>query len=159
MVLWACTVWQVPAGERVAKSFKRHQRCPHHQYEETNTSTTWYMVNLRRESTIRYEGVMTIQLEECYLEELVRIVSQFVDTDVWKPVIFGSRASGRAREFSDIDLGFIGSEKLPGKVEAQLWAALDDSDIPYVVDIVDMSLASQDFLALAREHMEYLPVA
>ncbi len=102
---------------------------------------------------------MTIQLEECYLEELVRIVSQFVDTDVWKPVIFGSRASGRAREFSDIDLGFIGSEKLPGKVEAQLWAALDDSDIPYVVDIVDMSLASQDFLALAREHMEYLPVA
>ncbi|MCL4434930.1 MAG: nucleotidyltransferase domain-containing protein [Actinobacteria bacterium] len=117
------------------------------------------MVELHRELTVQHEEVVTIQLEERYLEELVRIVGQYVDTDVWQPVIFGSRASGRAQRFSDIDLGFIGSKELPGNVQAKLWAALDDSDIPYVVDIVDMSASSQDFLAVAREHMEYLRIA
>ena len=84
---------------------------------------------------------------------LKTIVNKEVDTDAWRPVVFGSRANGRAHKFSDIDLGFIGSEPLPQGVETRLWEALDESDIPYVVDIVDLTTTQPEFRQVAEQHM------
>jgi len=100
-----------------------------------------------------YNAGMTVQLEKPYLKALKAIVAEQVDTNTWQPVIFGSRGSGRAQKFSDIDLGFIGDKPLPAKVEVGLWEALDDSDIPYVVDIVDLSAVQPEFRALAEQTM------
>ncbi len=88
---------------------------------------------------------MGLQLEDYYLEELRRIVARYVDIDEWHPVIFGSRANGTAHKFSDIDIGFIGTKPLPFSVRSRLWNALDDSNIPYMVDIVDLSAATTEF--------------
>ena len=99
---------------------------------------------------------MGLQLEDCYLEELRRIVVRYVDTDEWRPVIFGSRANGTARKFSDIDIGFIGTKPLPFSVKSRLWNALDDSDIPYVVDIVDLSVATAEFRRIVEQSKVYL---
>ncbi|MGH7195716.1 MAG: nucleotidyltransferase domain-containing protein [Candidatus Saccharimonadales bacterium] len=99
---------------------------------------------------------MAVQLETNYLNDLRRIVEGCVDTSVWRPVIFGSRASGKARKFSDIDLGFIGDKPLPQSTKMRLWEALDDSDIPYVVDIVDLANTQADFKAVATQHIENL---
>lgn len=96
---------------------------------------------------------MALQLEEPHLKALKAIVSKQVDTTAWQPVIFGSRASGRAHKFSDIDLGFIGSTPLPSGVKMRLWEALDDSDIPYVVDIVDLTTTQADFRHVAEQAM------
>lgn len=89
------------------------------------------------------------QLEPKYLEELRGIVHSNVDTRRWKPVIFGSRATGQARKTSDIDIGLIGPEKLPDEVHAKLWDELDKSDIPYVMEIVDVSQTKPEFREIA----------
>jgi len=97
---------------------------------------------------------MALQLEQPYLEMLKTIVNKQVDTAQSRPVIFGSRATGRAHKFSDIDLGFVGPKPLPRNIQTQLWLALDESDIPYVVDIVDLSVAQADFKEVAEQAME-----
>jgi uncharacterized protein len=96
---------------------------------------------------------MPVQLEEPHLKALRTIVAEQVDTATWQPVVFGSRASGRAQQFSDIDLGFIGPVPLPERIQAQLWDALDESDIPYVVDIVDLTTAGAEFRQVAEQAM------
>jgi uncharacterized protein len=96
---------------------------------------------------------MALQLEPKYLDELTSIVRKHVDARTWQPVIFGSRARGTAQKFSDVDLGFVGPQPLPVHIKTALWEALDDSDIPYVVDIVDLQSASAEFRELAEKEM------
>jgi predicted nucleotidyltransferase len=98
-----------------------------------------------------YTEIMALRLEEPYLSMLRRIVGEQIDTNRWQPVIFGSRAQGRGHRFSDIDLGFIGKEPLPTALQTRLWDALDESDIPYVVDIVDLSSAQPEFKQVAEQ--------
>ncbi|HEY1835298.1 MAG TPA: nucleotidyltransferase domain-containing protein [Candidatus Saccharimonadales bacterium] len=99
---------------------------------------------------------MAVQLEQKYLNELLTIVRAHVDVRTWRPVIFGSRARGTAQRFSDVDLGFVGSQPLPQKMKTELWEALDDSDIPYVIDIVDLSSVSPELRELAGKEMVQL---
>lgn len=96
---------------------------------------------------------MALQLDQKYLDEMLAIVREQVDTRMWRPVLFGSRARGTAQRFSDIDLGFVSSKPLPERVKTALWEALDDSDIPYVVDIVDMQSVSPELRQLAEKEM------
>ncbi len=99
---------------------------------------------------------MSISVEEKYLKELREIVIANVDVSKWQPVVFGSRINGASRRYSDIDLGFKGSSPMPISMIAKLWNAFDDSDIPYVVDIVEISLVNKEFLKEALSEMENL---
>jgi predicted nucleotidyltransferase len=62
---------------------------------------------------------------------------------VW---LFGSRSTGNAKKFSDIDLlidtGFI----IPLKKITELNLAFEESNLPYKVDIVDAAAISEPFL-------------
>jgi predicted nucleotidyltransferase len=98
-----------------------------------------------------YTKIMALLLEEPYLSMLRRIVAEQIDTRHWQPVIFGSRAQGRGHRFSDIDLGFVGDEPLPAALQTRLGDALDESDIPYVVDIVDLTTAQPEFKQVAEQ--------
>lgn len=49
---------------------------------------------------------------------------------------FGSRVSGRAKPHSDLDLVVMGEEPIPDPVLAELNADLDDSNLPFRVDVV-----------------------
>ena len=55
-------------------------------------------------------------------------------TKVW---VFGSRATGRARRYSDLDLAIDAGRPLTLDEIAGLTEAFSDSDLPYKVDIVD----------------------
>jgi predicted nucleotidyltransferase len=55
-------------------------------------------------------------------------------TKVW---VFGSRATGRARRYSDLDLAIDAGRPLTLDEIAGLAEAFSDSDLPYKVDIVD----------------------
>jgi len=54
---------------------------------------------------------------------------------VW---VFGSRATGRARRGSDLDLAIDIGQVLPSKTDYDLQFAFEDSDLPWTVDMVDM---------------------
>lgn len=64
------------------------------------------------------------------------------DYTVWA---FGSRAIGRAKQYSDLDLAISGGKPLGIDLIAQLAEAFGESDLPYKVDIVDWTTASEAF--------------
>jgi predicted nucleotidyltransferase len=51
--------------------------------------------------------------------------------------VFGSRATGRARRYSDLDVAIDAGRSLMLDEEARLADAFCDSDLPYRVDLVD----------------------
>lgn len=53
---------------------------------------------------------------------------------VW---VFGSRATGRARRHSDLDLALDCGRRLTLDERARLAEAFSDSDLPYRIDILD----------------------
>jgi predicted nucleotidyltransferase len=55
-------------------------------------------------------------------------------TKAW---VFGSRATGRARRYSDLDPAIDSGRQLTLDETARLSAAFSDSDLPYRVDFVD----------------------
>ncbi len=60
--------------------------------------------------------------------------------------VFGSRATGRAQKYSDVDIALMGEAPIPPKVISTLAEAFEESSIPYFVDIVDCAKASDKLL-------------
>lgn len=63
--------------------------------------------------------------------------------------VFGSRATGRSRPSSDIDLVFFGA--VDERDRTDIWADLEESDLRVTVDIVMYDELSNDRL---REHID-----
>jgi type I restriction enzyme S subunit len=62
-----------------------------------------------------------------------------------KVYAFGSRAKWTAKEFSDLDICLKGPERLPSKVINAIAEELEDSDLPYKVDVIDWHAISPSF--------------
>ncbi len=63
-------------------------------------------------------------------------------TRVW---VFGSRATGRARRYSDLDLAIDAGRRLTLDETATLAETFSDSDLPYRVDVVDWHAINDRF--------------
>ncbi len=63
-------------------------------------------------------------------------------TRVW---VFGSRAKGTARKYSDLDLLIDIGEKLPEQTKTELAVDFEESELPYKVDVVDWNNISDEF--------------
>jgi uncharacterized protein len=59
---------------------------------------------------------------------------------------FGSRARGNARAFSDVDLMVV-SDKNQARLLARIRETLEDSNFPYVVDIVQERDCAESYRA------------
>lgn len=80
-----------------------------------------------------------------YLPELKEIVlKQLAGVDV-KIYLFGSYAKGTARSSSDVDIAILPSDHLPASILVQLRDKLEESTIPYFVDVVDLSKVDKNF--------------
>ena len=62
-------------------------------------------------------------------------------------LVFGSRACGRAKPYSDLDLAILGLETLPIARLAELREAFQESDLPFKVDLVDWNSIEEGFRA------------
>lgn len=51
--------------------------------------------------------------------------------------VFGSRATGRARPFSDLDLLILEPSPLPWSARVALLDAFEASDLPFRIDLVE----------------------
>jgi type I restriction enzyme S subunit len=67
---------------------------------------------------------------------------------------FGSRARGNHREFSDFDIGLIGSEPIPVSTMNSLKEKLLESDIPFKVELIDFFQTSSEFKELVSESID-----
>ena len=66
-------------------------------------------------------------------------------TKAW---VFGSRATGRARRYSDLDLAIDAGRRLTLDETASLAEAFDECDLPYRVDLVDWHAIDDGFRPL-----------
>jgi type I restriction enzyme S subunit len=64
------------------------------------------------------------------------------DSIVW---VFGSRATGRAKKFSDLDLCIKGPQPMSLDLASAMAEDFAESDLPWKVDIVDWWSISEGF--------------
>lgn len=88
-------------------------------------------------------------LDQKTTSQIKKIIFNYLDRSKDKVFIFGSRAIGDNRKFSDIDLGIISKRKLPYMLISDLEEAFEESDLPYKVEVVDFSTVSKRFKELA----------
>ncbi len=73
---------------------------------------------------------------------------------------FGSRVTGRARPFSDLDLAVEGAAPIDTRTLALLRDDLAESDLPMVVEVLDLRAISSAFRAVVeRERVPLIPAA
>lgn len=77
------------------------------------------------------------------------IVRKHLPSTEYKAFLFGSRVAGNHRKFSDVDLGILGNKPIPSDVFFNLQQDLEDSDIPYIVELLDFSSVAESFKSKA----------
>jgi predicted nucleotidyltransferase len=82
-------------------------------------------------------------------KKIKEIIFQFLNPKEYQIFIFGSRATEKAKKFSDYDVGIFGKKSVPWRKLALINEALEETDLPIKVDIVDFSLVSSGFRKVA----------
>ncbi len=84
------------------------------------------------------------------------ILNNIEGDEKYRLFVFGSRADNSARKYSDYDIGIEGKVAISFSVLAKIKTALDDSDLPYKVDVVDFFTVSDDFRKQALKNTKEL---
>lgn len=94
------------------------------------------------------------------LNELKRdipaIASKYFDTKSTKLFIFGSRATNKGDDRSDIDLGIESKNLIPQESVYKFKEELENLPTLYTFDVVDFSQVSDSFAKIASENKIYL---
>lgn len=88
-----------------------------------------------------------IQIEEKYQKIIKDILSKYP----YSFYAFGSRAKGKAKKFSDLDICFFSN--IPWNVKSHIDEDFEESDIPYTVDLIDLSLCDESFRNLIQKDL------
>lgn len=91
-------------------------------------------------------GVPPVALNADELAVVKAILVRHVpDASVW---IFGSRATGKSKKYSDLDLCIKANRALGLDVMSAMAEDFSESDLPWKVDIVDWFSVSDSFKAI-----------
>jgi uncharacterized protein len=87
------------------------------------------------------------------LEMVRQVVIAKMDHYPAKVYLFGSWARGDERQSSDVDIAvdWSGGEPVPMGILARLREALEESTVPYRVDVVDLAEATVELVANVRK--------
>lgn len=86
------------------------------------------------------------------LVEVRQIVLQGLQGHRARVYLFGSQVKGDGHVGSDIDVGVLGEQPIPPVVLSEVRDALEESHVPYKVDLVDLSIVDAAFLdAVVRD--------
>ena len=80
-----------------------------------------------------------------YLSQLHSILQNHLQGHPSRVYLFGSMATGKFRDGSDCDVGIEPLRELPAGLLASLRERLEESTIPFPVDVVDLSSTSAAF--------------
>jgi uncharacterized protein len=89
-----------------------------------------------------------------YIKLCRELVLDNINTDEYAVFLFGSRAHSRHPEKADIDIGILGEKELPESRKYLIKEKIEESEIPYNVDIIDFSRASSSFRKVAMRTIE-----
>ena len=97
---------------------------------------------------------MKLQIPLDHLDLIRGIVYRHVDAREHQPVIFGSRANGTAQTYSDVDLGLLGDQPINKQAYIRMVDELEESSLPYKVDVVDFATAEDSFKKIALKNYQ-----
>lgn len=98
-----------------------------------------------------------MKLKKTNEEKIIRdIIFQFINPNEYQVFIFGSRATGKAKKFSDYDIGIEGKKPIAWETMALVKEMFEESDLPFKVDLVDFSLVSDKFRETALSKIKEL---
>lgn len=95
-----------------------------------------------------------MNLKNKYLELTRQIILSMVNKEELTIFLFGSRVGNDFRPRSDIDVGFISNKKLEPKLFGKIREALEESIIPYHIDLVDFGNVDNEFKKIALRKIE-----
>ena len=81
-----------------------------------------------------------------YIEKIKEIMLNFFKDEEVTIILFGSRAEGLAEEGSDVDIAIKSKEVIEPLRISRIKTILEESNIPYHVDIIDLSKADMNFV-------------
>ena len=86
-----------------------------------------------------------IVIEKSILRRIEMILAE-VMPEGSEVYLFGSRATGEAKAFSDVDLAVDNNgQAMPEEVMTTLRIKFEFSDLPFEVDVVDLNVISEEF--------------
>ena len=80
-----------------------------------------------------------------YIQRLKKMVLSHFSQYKVQIYLFGSRARGTAKSSSDVDIAVLPQELVPDNIFSELREIFEESDIPYRVDLVDLSTVGDPF--------------
>lgn len=81
--------------------------------------------------------------------QIKKTVKKYLPAENYRIFIFGSRATGKDQRFSDVDVGILGPKMIPGHMMVKIQEELENSRIPFKIDVVDFQKVSDQFRELA----------
>jgi predicted nucleotidyltransferase len=95
-----------------------------------------------------------LNLSDAQLSLLRQLLRKHIPgVTVWA---FGSRVKGTAKAWSDLDLALIAGQVLPQQQLFKLQDALEESDLPFKVDLVDWHDISAEFQQLILKNYQVI---
>jgi uncharacterized protein len=92
-----------------------------------------------------YRRAVMTTARDRYLDQVKDIVLAHLRGRDVAVYLFGSHAAGTARKYSDVDIAVDARTPLPASVWAGLSEALEDSTVPWHVDLVDLGQTDPEF--------------
>lgn len=87
-----------------------------------------------------------IGIDKKHRDFLISMLKQYIPDKNAMFYLFGSRAKGGYKEYSDIDIAVdLNGKRLPSEILARLSQAFENSIYPYEVDIIDLNNISEGF--------------
>lgn len=88
---------------------------------------------------------------DAYLRQVREIALRVLAPYPVTVYLFGSRAAGGGRRLSDVDIAVESHGPLPRHLLPELREALEESTVPYHVDVVDLGAVDPDFRERVRK--------
>lgn len=86
-------------------------------------------------------------------KDMHSIIGRYLDLSKYQLFIFGSRATGKGDDHSDVDIGIEGDQPVPSSILVNIKNDIDHLPILYKVDVVDFAQVSPQFKDVAKKHI------
>ncbi len=100
---------------------------------------------------------MRFGLKKRHLDFIMQVLADNIPQKEAKFYIFGSRAKGNYKEYSDIDIAVkLPDKKLSADILGKILMEFSDSTLPYEVDVIDLNAIDDKFKNLIKNSLAEL---
>ena len=89
-------------------------------------------------------------VKDIYLKKIRKLILNSLKGQEFQLFLFGSQVEGRDVQASDIDIAILPITVFPRGLLSQIREKLEESSIPYPVDLVDLSRSNPEFVRRVR---------